>query len=582
MLTFFPIPYPDEILYSTFARYHMRSANSSIKDTLDDLFGKKTVISTIDLPSHLYSLCNRIPSSNSSITPEKILEKHTLYPFYSPFLPVSRAQQLKEMMIGDNGQSIHMMTGVISGAICTKHSLYYCPSCFTEDLKQYGEPYFHRIHQVPGVFVCPKHNAWLHPFKEKDSFNKHEFIALPLTLNNSLKYEEINISQKTRNLLFQIAKDIEFLLEHGIGENLYEAKIMYLSQLTKQGFVTVGKRIKQKFLHEQFQLFYGHELLSLLECSIEGRYNWLTFIVRKAKKTIHPLRHVLMMRFLFGTVRDFKLEDTHSNPFGHGPWPCLNKAVAHFGEMIINRVYISRCYNTKRPVGTFCCSCGFIYSRTGPDQSETDAYKIGRIKAFGSQWYEKLKETCQQNISYRAIARALNVDVNTVIKYLKLIEAERLQDQIEKEKNLYVRLQRAETVNEPERITKQRKISSAVRVDWKERDLVLSKLVEQECQRILHNQDEKPVQITPTRIGKILEKEAWFQHYKNKLPLTMEKLNLYKETMEEFQVRRVRWVIKQLKLQNKALRKWEIERLAGLRKNYSPLVYNEIMKGISS
>lgn len=289
-----------------------------------------------------------------------------------------------------------------------------------------------------------------------------------------------------------------------------------------------------------------------------------------------------MMRFLFGTVQDFKLEDTYSNPFGHGPWPCLNKAVEHFGEMVINRVYISRCYNTKRPVGTFCCSCGFIYSRTGPGQSETDVCKIGRIKAFGSQWYEKLKEISQQNISYRAIARALNVDVNTVIKYLKLIEAERLQDQIEKEKNLYVRLQRTETVNEPERITKQRKISSAVRVDWKERDLVLSKLVEQECQRIWHNQDEKPVQITSTRIGKILGKEAWFQHYKNKLPLTMENLNLYKETMEEFQVRRVRWVIKQLKLQNKVLRKWEIERLAGLRKNYSSLVYNEIIKGISS
>ncbi|KAB7634865.1 hypothetical protein EH195_18915 [Bacillus pacificus] len=347
MLTFFPNPYPGEILYSTLARYHMRSANSSIKDTLDDLFGKKTVITTIDLPSHLRSLCNRISSSNSSITPENLLEKHTLSPFYSPFLPANRAQQLKEMMIADNGQSIHMMTGIIAGAICTKHSLYYCSNCFIEDLKQYGEPYFHRIHQAPGVFVCPKHNAWLQPFKEKDSFNKHEFIALPLILNDPLKYEEINISKNTRNLLFQIAKDIEFLLEHGIGGNLYESKMMYLSQLTKQGFVTAGKRIKKEFLHEQFQLFYGDELLDLLECSIEGQHNWLTFIVRKAKKAIHPLRHVLMMRFLFGAVQDFTLEDTYSNPFGHGPWPCLNKAVEHFGEMVINQVYISRCYNTK-------------------------------------------------------------------------------------------------------------------------------------------------------------------------------------------------------------------------------------------
>ncbi|MGR5869215.1 TnsD family Tn7-like transposition protein [Bacillus pacificus] len=60
---------------------------------------------------------------------------------------------------------------------------------------------------------------------------------------------------------------------------------MYLSQLTRQGFVTVGKRIKQELLHEQFQLFYGEELLDLLECSIEGQHNWLMFIVRKAKKS---------------------------------------------------------------------------------------------------------------------------------------------------------------------------------------------------------------------------------------------------------------------------------------------------------
>ena len=74
----------------------MRSANSSIKDTLDDLFGKKTVISTIDLPSHLYSLCNRISPLHSSITPEKLLEKHTLYPFYSPFYRPIEHNNLKK------------------------------------------------------------------------------------------------------------------------------------------------------------------------------------------------------------------------------------------------------------------------------------------------------------------------------------------------------------------------------------------------------------------------------------------------------------------------------------------------------
>ena len=44
------------------------------------------------------------------------------------------------------------------------------------------------------------------------------------------------------------------------------------------------------------------------------------------------------------------------------------------------------------PIGTFNCSCGFIYARKGPDKLVDDLYRIGRIKAFGGVWKGKLKE----------------------------------------------------------------------------------------------------------------------------------------------------------------------------------------------
>jgi hypothetical protein len=34
MLSFFPTPYPDEILYSVFARYHARSGNIKPDETM--------------------------------------------------------------------------------------------------------------------------------------------------------------------------------------------------------------------------------------------------------------------------------------------------------------------------------------------------------------------------------------------------------------------------------------------------------------------------------------------------------------------------------------------------------------------
>lgn len=50
MIGFFPIPYPDEILYSVFARYHARSKNRSLAATVHNLFGHENSRIVVDLP----------------------------------------------------------------------------------------------------------------------------------------------------------------------------------------------------------------------------------------------------------------------------------------------------------------------------------------------------------------------------------------------------------------------------------------------------------------------------------------------------------------------------------------------------
>ena len=37
----------------------------------------------------------------------------------------------------------------------------YCPVCYQEDLQLYGEPYWHRSHQLPDMQICTKHRCWL-------------------------------------------------------------------------------------------------------------------------------------------------------------------------------------------------------------------------------------------------------------------------------------------------------------------------------------------------------------------------------------------------------------------------------------
>ncbi|WP_338028717.1 TniQ family protein [Gloeothece citriformis] len=50
MLRFFPNPYPDELLYSILARYHLRSGNNSPKITLKELFNDSNTIATKSIP----------------------------------------------------------------------------------------------------------------------------------------------------------------------------------------------------------------------------------------------------------------------------------------------------------------------------------------------------------------------------------------------------------------------------------------------------------------------------------------------------------------------------------------------------
>jgi hypothetical protein len=75
-VNFFPTPYPDEILYSTLARYCMRSGNIKEIHNFEDLFGTRNCIATMELPTQLDALIENMPA-NSKYTAEYFIYKHT-------------------------------------------------------------------------------------------------------------------------------------------------------------------------------------------------------------------------------------------------------------------------------------------------------------------------------------------------------------------------------------------------------------------------------------------------------------------------------------------------------------------------
>ncbi len=161
MLSFFPMPYPDELFYSLLCRYHLRSGNRSFRQTQFDLFntaGNKQYY--LGLPNNLATLVHQLPFG-SNLTLTQLLLEHTLFPYYRTFLTNREVKRLQELMEGKESKSIAQVAKIPKLKLYYPEYLRFCPQCLAEDLQQYGETFWHRNHQVSGIRVCLTHGVGL-------------------------------------------------------------------------------------------------------------------------------------------------------------------------------------------------------------------------------------------------------------------------------------------------------------------------------------------------------------------------------------------------------------------------------------
>src|SRR5690606_31313428 len=71
-----------------------------------------------------------------------------------------------------------MRSGMMASSIRSNTYIRFCKNCYIEDIRRYGEGYWHRMHQIPGVDVCIEHETNLQDSNVRiNQANKHEYIA---------------------------------------------------------------------------------------------------------------------------------------------------------------------------------------------------------------------------------------------------------------------------------------------------------------------------------------------------------------------------------------------------------------------
>ncbi|HFJ9429042.1 TnsD family transposase [Bacillus cereus group sp. BceL293] len=591
MLTFFTNPYPDELMYSAIARYHFYSGNLDCKDTLEEVFQSRSVIPSVEIGSHFAILAEQL-GSNYSV--ETILANHTIYPYYAIFLTKQRHQEILRD-VASNGQALYTRLGMIAGSICKKKGLYYCAECTKFDVEQFGEPYIHREHQLQGIDYCPHHEVQLRKYPV-DIASRIEYIRFELkNMNLPSIYKADPFAKISIHLSKQAYKLLQLPLHKFSREDI---KLKYRASLFELNLITVSNRVRQKELYQAFKNKFPKGFLEKYESTlnIADEYNWLKVITRNTKRHVHPFRHLLMLYFLEQDIDDFVNQEADVGRFGTGPWPCLNKAAEHYREFVIPSVEIKRDSKLKVPIGTFSCSCGFVYTRKGPDMSLEDRFRIGRVKVFGEVWESKLKQLSKKGLGTRAIARELGVDSKTVKKYLERHEVVSNQAKIENKvlfeqyrneliegiqklpnlsrtalrerfKKQYMFLYRHDKEwlmkNLP---IKQQKLDSTKTADWNKRDREYVAKIKVLYKELLAK--ERPIRITVSAIGKRLGILANLERHVDKLSQTKELLEEITESVEQFQIRRCCKVIDQMITMDEPVILWKVQRIAAVKTHH--------------
>lgn len=430
MLGFFPTPFDDECFYSLCARYAEIVNYPCHEKAIAELFNSRSLSIAVDLPSSLNKFNEKLGIQDKFST-QRIIEKHSLFPYYSPFLPKERATKLVSEMKFSTGEAVHKISGITAASISKPNKLKFCPSCALEEIDNSGILYWHRLHQLAGVFVCPKHLCFLentladltqNPYKAKLLYPQ-DYISL-------VSPRSVDLSNRSHQILISIAYDSQWLLNTN-NKCLGYANLekIYMNILKDRGSATHTETINLTVLRKQFRDYYNSELLDLLQCNFDENkeYQWIARIIPhlRAEKVHHPLRHLLLIRMLGYTPETFfsyslketkKLRSDEKPYFIKGPYPCLNPVCKDFKKLKIESYVIKPSFK-KRGNKTIhiTCKCGFAYYRNGPDMTHEDIYRKELTANFGELWEKELAKLWRnEELCISTISKRLGVCSNTI------------------------------------------------------------------------------------------------------------------------------------------------------------------------
>ncbi len=296
-LSCFPTPVPGELLYGVLARHGLLTGSPNDAWHATELFGRRHAVASFDLPGHLNALAARLPSS-TGLNAEALLT-HTLFHFYTAFQTVEgRSSGHDEMLVGQFRNS-HLRLGVNAFSISANPALRYCPECIAEQNALLTFSTWMVVHQLPGLAICAMHGCLLENSRvTRTSAGRHGYVAMSST--NCPHVIAKKPDQKAGFLLADLAKRaVAIATELRPAHSLHHWRGYYTGRLLKLGMMRSPHSANQNVMNENLSSYWGPALSYLPPpCSKFDQQGWSAAMVRRHRKVMHPLFHLMMESFL--------------------------------------------------------------------------------------------------------------------------------------------------------------------------------------------------------------------------------------------------------------------------------------------
>jgi hypothetical protein len=306
-------PEADEPLFGMVSRYATELGVRDWARFLVNLFGFRAHFS----PALAYNL-SRVAENTAQtwgVSPEQIAEKHTLFPFYAAFVTPAQSQSMLDLLVVRRPRALATFMPKL---IQQRRVVRICDACIAEDRRGGTPLHFRRVHQLPGVVVCPQHGSWLrhldYCFSSRTPWpSVQEALALGEIASPAATPEQMGN-------LRRVAQAAQYLLEARVRVDGSRLRQSCWEALHNAGFAHGRDALTSRWVLHAFVAFYGESYLEMVDLFPATSQNWVVARLSGRQSACCALPNVLLGVFCSNLA----------SPAPDDGWPlCPNRLATH-------------------------------------------------------------------------------------------------------------------------------------------------------------------------------------------------------------------------------------------------------------